>query len=90
LYLFLAVVGDSGGRSFYSPLSVGKILRMDPGELTQAREELIKERLIAYEQPYWRILTLTYPRDHGISTGMARMDSLVSGILKKSKEGAYD
>lgn len=55
LYLFLVVVGDRNGRSFYSDLSVMEILRLDDMELRHAREELCAMRLIDYRRPYWYV-----------------------------------
>ncbi len=55
LYLFLVVVGDREGRSFYSERSVSEILRLDNLGLRQAREELISEGLIGYRRPYWEV-----------------------------------
>ena len=55
LYLFLVVVGDREGRSFYAERSVSDILRLDNQRLRQAREELISEGLIGYRRPYWEV-----------------------------------
>jgi hypothetical protein len=46
LDLFLVVVGDPQGRSFYSDRSITEILRLNGPKLHQAREELISEGLI--------------------------------------------
>jgi len=85
LYLFLAVVGDSAGRSFYSVSSIEKILRMGTIEITDARNELINERLIAHNHPYWRVLTLTYARGSGHNGETDHMSRLVKQVLKKSE-----
>ncbi len=55
LYLFLVVVGDREGRSFYSDQSVSEILRLDSAVLSGARKELITEGLIGYRRPYWEV-----------------------------------
>lgn len=55
LYLFLVVVGDREGRSFYSDQSVSEILRLDGAVLSGARKELITEGLIGYRRPYWEV-----------------------------------
>jgi len=67
LYLFLVVVGDRQGRSFYSDRSITEILRLSPPKLDQAREELIQEGLISYRRPYWEVKNLPQRRDqnHG-------------------------
>jgi len=53
LYLFLALVGDKSGRSFYADATITLILRLEMQVLHEARRELIKEGLIAYQKPYW-------------------------------------
>ena len=65
LYLFLVVVGDPQGRSFYSDRSITEILRVSGPKLHQAREELISEGLIGYRRPYWEVKNLPQRRDHG-------------------------
>jgi len=59
LYLFLVVVGDQEGKSFYSDCSIGNILRMECAEICLVKEELINAGLINYKKPYWRVMTLT-------------------------------
>jgi hypothetical protein len=39
LYLFLVVVGDRQGRSFYPDRSITEILRLSGPKLAQARED---------------------------------------------------
>ena len=65
LYLWLVVVGDRQGRSFYSDRSITKILRLSDSQLHHAREELIAEGLIRYRRPYWEVNNLTERRPHG-------------------------
>jgi DNA-binding transcriptional MocR family regulator len=65
LYLFLVVVGDRQGRSFYSDRSITEILRLSGPQLHHAREELISEGLISYQRPYWEVKNIPQRRDHG-------------------------
>jgi hypothetical protein len=65
LYLFLVVVGDRQGRSFYSDRSIMEILRLNGPKLHQAREELISEGLISYRRPYWEVKNIPQRRGHG-------------------------
>ncbi len=58
LYLFLALVGDRSGRSFYADVTVRGILRLEGQALPEARLELIREGLIDYRPPYWRVKTI--------------------------------
>jgi hypothetical protein len=62
LYLFLVVVGDREGRSFYSEVRVMEILRLAEETFTAARLELVEEGLIDYRRPYWWVRTLSQGR----------------------------
>jgi len=59
LYLFLVTVGDRLGLSYYSDKSLCSRLHMDHFELTLARKELIKAKLIAYQKPLYQVLSLS-------------------------------
>lgn len=61
LYLFLCVVGDRDGRSFYGDRSICEILRLAFDDIARARAELIRAGLIDYRSPYWRVRSLTKP-----------------------------
>jgi hypothetical protein len=65
LYLFLVVVGDRQGRSFYSDRSITEILRLSGPQLHHAREELISEALVSYKRPYWEVKNIPQRRNHG-------------------------
>lgn len=58
LYLFLVTVADVQGLSFYSDQSVSQRLAMDANTLAQARQELIRIGLIAYQKPLYQVLAL--------------------------------
>ncbi len=58
LYLFLAVVCDGDGVSWWSERSLSSRLGMDVDRLRQARAELEAADLIAYEAPVWQVLQL--------------------------------
>lgn len=53
LYLFLVLVGNREGRSFYKDTTIREILRIGERELDNARMQLIEEKLIHYQEPYW-------------------------------------
>jgi len=61
LYLFLVVVGDRDGRSFYGEATLGQILRLDPAALVAARSALCAEGLIDFRRPYWWVRSLSRP-----------------------------
>lgn len=61
LYLFLVTVADAQGLSYYSDASLARRLSMDASRLNQARADLIRAGLIAYEQPLYQVLALDSP-----------------------------
>ena len=58
LYLFLASVADAQGLSYYSDGSLMRRLKMDPLVLSTSRQQLIRAGLIAYEKPFYQVLSL--------------------------------
>jgi hypothetical protein len=58
LYLFLVVVGDREGRSFYREETIQEILRLTDRQLISARAQLTGEGLIEYRRPYWWVSTI--------------------------------
>jgi len=58
LYFFLAAVSDAQGLSFYADPTIGKILKLDPEQITQARARLRQANLIAYRYPLYQVLEL--------------------------------
>ena len=61
LYLFLVTVADAQGLSYYSEGSIAKRLSMDFVRLGQARADLVRLGLIAYEHPLYQVLALDAP-----------------------------
>lgn len=64
LYLFLVVVGDRQGRSFYSDRSITEVLRLSCSMLDRARKELVSEGLINYRMPYWEVKNISQRRNN--------------------------
>ena len=58
LYLFLVCVSDVKGLSYYADRSIMKKLGMDMQTLKEARSGLIKNNLIAWQQPIYQVLSL--------------------------------
>jgi len=58
LYFFLASVSDQHGLSYYRDDSLASRLRMRQADLLQARDELIRHDLVAYESPLTQVLSL--------------------------------
>ena len=61
LYLFLVTVADGQGLSYYSDAGIGKLLPLEGPVLVRARQELVRARLIAYENPLYQVLSLDKP-----------------------------
>lgn len=59
LYLFLVVVGNRDGRSFYGDTTILDIVRLTQSELDLARKQLIREGLIDYQSPYWWVKNIS-------------------------------
>lgn len=62
LYLFLITVADAQGLSYYSEGVLGRCLSLLPARLCQARADLIRIGLIAYQRPLYQVLALDGPR----------------------------
>lgn len=62
LYLFLLTVADRQGLSYYSDAAIVRCLSMDVMTLHQARRDLVRAKLIAYDKPLYQVLALDPPR----------------------------
>jgi hypothetical protein len=58
LYFFLASVSDKQGLSYYRDDSMGSRLRIRQADLLEARDELVRHDLVAYESPLTQVLSL--------------------------------
>lgn len=58
LYLFLCVVADHQGLSFYSDRRLGQILKISNNNLDRARRGLEKRDLVLYRYPLYQVLSL--------------------------------
>lgn len=61
LYLFLITVADAQGLSYYSDAALVRCLSMSVARLSQARGDLIRAGLIAYQRPLYQVLALDSP-----------------------------
>jgi hypothetical protein len=62
LYLFLVTVADVQGLSYYADATLARALSMNLDRLSQARSDLIRAGLIAYQRPIYQVLSLDSPR----------------------------
>jgi hypothetical protein len=58
LYFFLAAVADKDGLSFYHDATIAGRLRISEESLARARDELVREDLVAYRTPLTQVLSL--------------------------------
>lgn len=63
LYLFLVIVADADGVSYYSDESLCVQLSFTFSELKSCRIELINAELVAYRKPFYQILELPSTAD---------------------------
>ena len=68
LYLFLCTVADAEGLSYYSDASTGALLTCSGSELRAARAELVATGLIAYQSPFYQVLSLEPRTAAAVST----------------------
>jgi hypothetical protein len=61
LYLFLVTVADAQGLSYYSDAALVRSLSMTTSRLSQARGDLMRIGLIAYQRPLYQVLSLDAP-----------------------------
>ncbi len=61
LYLFLITVADAQGLSYYSDAALDRCLSLTTARLSQARSDLIRIGLIAYQRPLYQVLSLDLP-----------------------------
>ena len=60
LYLFLVLVGDRRGLSYYSYDKICILLRVSLDEYILARDSLIKKNLIAFDGHLYQVLSLPH------------------------------
>ena len=58
LYLFLVIVGDRNGMSFYTYDKICALLRVSVDEYILARNSLIENDLIAFDGRFFQVLSL--------------------------------
>jgi hypothetical protein len=75
LYLFLVVVGDKDGRSFYGEKSLSSILHLTEEALEVSIDELMEAKLIHYKHPYFWVRTLGGTNGQGNN----RKDQILKG-----------
>ena len=81
LYLFLVCVSDVKGLSYYADKSIMGKLDMDMQALRKARSGLIKNNLLAWQQPIYQVLSLEpKANDHRSGQMMSLSDILKNAV----------
>jgi hypothetical protein len=82
LYLFLLTVADRDGLSYYAERTLARYLSMDEAGVLAARVELMRADLIAYQAPFYQVLSLDPappPRVHGVRSVAALLQRRAGG-----------
>jgi len=89
LYLFLVVVSDAQGLSYYSEASLCRRLKIDPLQLSAARVQLEQAGLIAYRKPLYQVLSLetTSPPPAAPTQERTGQSLSVADILRRLAQG---
>jgi len=80
LYLFLVTVADAQGLSYYADATLGHRLSLLPARLQQARADLLRLGLIAYQRPLYQVLDLA-ARDPG-ADAIGRIGQLRAALAR--------
>jgi len=82
LYLFLVTVSDAKGLSYYGDETLQKRLCMDTS-LSDARDALVQQRLIAYKKPLYQVLALDHRRvkQNQVATEPCSMQEVLQQVM---------
>ena len=88
LYLVLVTVADAQGLSYYSEATLSRLLKLDPLQLGQARQQLAAADLIAYRKPLYQVLALPAAGSATVPPGTRQGQALsVGDLLRRALEG---
>jgi len=74
--------------SYYSDATLSRLLKMDPLQLGQARQQLVAADLVAYQKPLAQVLALPSAPGASAPTGPRLGQPLsVGDILRRALEG---
>lgn len=86
LYLVLVIVADAQGLSYYSEATLSRLLKLDPVQLAQARQQLVSADLLAYQKPLYQVLALP-PAPAAPSSQRAGQSLSAGDILRRALTG---
>ncbi len=81
MYLFLVCVSDDKGLSYYADKSIMKKLDMDMQVLKEARSGLIKNSLIAWQEPIYQVLSLEPMANTSRSGQMMSLSNILNNAV---------
>jgi hypothetical protein len=61
LYLFLCIVADRHGTSYYGDARIRSYFQLEPEQIVLARDELVGKDLIGYDGHLYQVLSLPPP-----------------------------
>jgi len=82
LYLFLVLVSDRYGLSFYSYDSICSLLQLTLDEYIEARDGLIEKDLIAFDGTIFQVLEL--PQRPRQTVALERQRSQIANLIRQS------
>jgi len=91
LYLVLVTVADAEGLSYYAEATLERMLALEHAQLLNARQQLCRAGLIAYQKPLYQVLSLELPLEaSGVGEPTARSAQSASAgqILRRILGGA--
>ena len=94
LYLFLSLVSDRYGLSFYSYDVICSLLQLSVDDYIEARDGLIKKDLIAFDGSLFQVLDLpskplqASPTKPGPDLGRSQQCSHIKNLIQQSLWGA--
>jgi hypothetical protein len=80
LYLFLVTVADARGLSYYSDPGISRRLGMEVGTLDNARQELVRLGLLAYQSPLYQVLDLEQQTPTSRPSGLYSLQQIFKQI----------
>ena len=86
LYLFLVLVSDRYGLSYYAYDSICSLLQLTLDDYIQARDGLLKKDLIAFDGTLFQVLELpakAQPPSSSKPDGRLAVKTLASGLFKE-------
>ncbi len=90
LYLLLVTVADAQGLSYYSDKTITQWLSLDKHALNQARQQLLRLGLIAFERPLYQVLALDDPPPTPQRRQAGTRPSAMIAQLRRALEGGDD